>query len=81
MNIFIHIFLQIYEEPIKINNRIMKFIFNLQKSCIVKHKATGKNILHLPDKMIIRMTERDLYRAYEKCNQDKKDLSKTSKCN
>lgn len=59
----------------------MKFIFNLQKSCIVKHKATGKNILHLQDNKTIRMTERDLYRAYEKCNQDKKDLSKTSKYN
>jgi len=48
----------------------MKYIFNLQKSCFVKFKATGKNTLHLYENKSI-LTEKDLYRLYENANKTK----------
>lgn len=51
---------------------IMKYIFNLQKSCIIKHKATGICTLKINKKDVKSIfTTSKLFNEYNKCKKNK----------
>ncbi len=50
----------------------MKYIFNLQKSCIIKHKATGICTLKINKKDVKSIfTTSKLFNEYNKCKKNK----------
>ena len=51
----------------------MRHIFNLQKSCIIKYKATGVpdyNVLNKNNTILVIQSKQDLFTRYEQCKKN-----------